>query len=185
MQNPINRASFDDDVEFARILASIFRRHPDKIANIPSILAKYKGAENRESLLQFLVQKYGAEPSKEEAQEGALVRLSYAAAAADLCCLRETASALTAMGVSVDESSVQIGVPALHIAASKGKIASVRALLAAGSSVNSRDRDSGSTALMAAMSHGHLSTVLVLLRHSAKPDLQNIEGSTALVQAAL
>ena len=55
---------------------------------------------------------------------------------------------------------------------------------ATGASVVDLQNSLGYTALMDAALYGHLSIVLVLLQHSANPDLQDLEGGTALILAA-
>ena len=59
----------------------------------------------------------------------------------------------------------------------------VRELLERGASIDLQ-ASLGGTALMLAAYNDHLSTLLVLLQHSKDPDLQDVDGCTALMQAA-
>ena len=75
----------------------------------------------------------------------------------------------------------------LHVAATNGDLVMVRELLKRGASVDIRSHAYGgvvSTPLMDAAYGGHLSVVLALLQYSASPDLQDIDGNTALTLAA-
>ena len=56
-------------------------------------------------------------------------------------------------------------------------------MLKQGASVNLQN-SLGINALTEAARYGHLSIMYVLLQHSASPDLQAIDGSTALMGAA-
>eukprot|EP00613_Pedinella_sp_CCMP2098_P017940 CAMPEP_0171752676 /NCGR_PEP_ID=MMETSP0991-20121206/42769_1 /TAXON_ID=483369 /ORGANISM="non described non described, Strain CCMP2098" /LENGTH=280 /DNA_ID=CAMNT_0012354127 /DNA_START=121 /DNA_END=960 /DNA_ORIENTATION=+ len=61
----------------------------------------------------------------------------------------------------------EVGRSALHVASSRGHIASVQFLLQVGSDVHNRDVESGWTPLHRALFHGHISVAIILIRAGA------------------
>jgi len=89
--------------------------------------------------------------------------------------------AVDALGSGTTADGLTTTTPLLHAAAANDHLEMVGELLKRGASVDLQ-ASLDSTALMTAAFQGHLSTLLVLLQHSAYPDLQNVDGHTALTR---
>lgn len=88
--------------------------------------------------------------------------------------VRATAVALLACPWAV----IAQNVPAIVLAASQGKTATVTALLEKGASPDTRQPD-GRTALILAADNGHFDTVRTLMIHGAHKELTDPTGRTA------
>eukprot|EP00964_Phaeocystis_antarctica_P030431 scaffold17193_cov69-Phaeocystis_antarctica.AAC.1 len=85
---------------------------------------------------------------------------------------------------AIDGRAISFGL--LHAATTFGHLEMVRELLKRGASVDLlANLGTTTTALMGAARNGHLSVLLLLLEHSANPDLQTLDGQTALIMAAV
>jgi hypothetical protein len=86
---------------------------------------------------------------------------------------------LLAAGASPDAKEMSYGMPALMLAARKGRPDMIALLLAARANVNARAND-GYTALMSAVNSGVPRSVELLLQAKADPNLRTSTGATAL-----
>ncbi|KAF4522837.1 hypothetical protein B566_EDAN008099 [Ephemera danica] len=96
--------------------------------------------------------------------------------------LRALQSLLENQRVNVDDRD-ENGATALHVAASKGKLAFVRELLNGGADVNSEDGDNW-TALLCAAKEGHADICTLLLDSGADIEHKDMGGWSALVWAS-
>ncbi len=96
------------------------------------------------------------------------------------------AARLLDAGASPEDRDRRLGNTALHVAARRGALDTLKLLLARGAQVNAASTGDGRTPLMlAAREPAGLEAVIELLLHGADPNLRAHDGSTALMGAAV